>query len=674
MRIIFLVLALSIALTNFSFALAAPRAQTRRDAFEPVACSTFQINDERFECGYVRVPEFHNQPDGAQIKLAVAILPRAGDASQAAGAANAFVVAQGGPGGSALDTFANFFADNYFPALKTLHAERDIVLYDQRGTLYAQPSLTCPEELALTLETLDQVIAPDEMLRREEQAALECRARLTRQGVRLDAYNSFENALDVEDLRRALGYEKFDFYGVSYGTLLALHALRATPDTFRSVILDAVVPAQINPNAQVPASMQRAFQELFNACAQDVECERAFPNLKQKFFETVDALNARPARVPLTDGETGKTYNAALDGDTYMNLLFQFIYNSELIPALPKLIDDAHNGHFDFISVYYPFVVFDRAFASGMYYSVMCAEDADFMVDDLALDGVDAHIAAAQKRDTAAFLQLCKKWAVPQLGARADEPVASNIPTLVLSGNFDPITPPPNGQAAAETLAPSYPYVFPAYGHGALTSGDCPNEMIADFVRDPSRAPNAQCIKETARINFLTPATHILSAPLGALQYALLQAKLQEFVIPLLALFALATVFFVGPLTWLIQRSRKDAAQVKGFARLAPWFAALASGLGTIFLAAWMVAVIVLALSNENVIGLILGLPRAFAPLFALAWLTALSAIALCVGVVLAWARGHFQIALRVYYTLLAAAALALTAWFAGHGMLTIWL
>jgi len=96
--------------------------------------------------------------------------------------------------------------------------------------------------------------------------------------------------------------------------------------------------------------------------------------------------------------------------------------------------------------------------------------------------------------------------------------------------------------------------------------------------------------------------------------------------------------------------------------------------LGTIFLAAWMVAVIVLALSNENVIGLILGLPRAFAPLFALAWLTALSAIALCVGVVLAWARGHFQIALRVYYTLLAAAALALTAWFAGHGMLTIWL
>ncbi|MDL1898399.1 alpha/beta hydrolase, partial [Anaerolineae bacterium CFX7] len=498
MRIIFLVLALSIALTNFSSALAAPRAQTRRDAFEPVACSTFQINDERFECGYVRVPEFHNQPDGAQIKLAVAILPRAGDASQAAGAANAFVVAQGGPGGSALDTFANFFADNYFPALKTLHAERDIVLYDQRGTLYAQPSLTCPEELALTLETLDQVIAPDEMLRREEQAALECRARLTRQGVRLDAYNSFENALDVEDLRRALGYEKFDFYGVSYGTLLALHALRATPDTFRSVILDAVVPAQINPNAQVPASMQRAFQELFNACAQDVECERAFPNLKQKFFETVDALNARPARVPLTDGETGKTYNAALDGDTYMNLLFQFIYNSELIPALPKLIDDAHNGHFDFISVYYPFVVFDRAFASGMYYSVMCAEDADFMVDDLALDGVDAHIAAAQKRDTAAFLQLCKKWAVPQLGARADEPVASNIPTLVLSGNFDPITPPPNGQAAAETLAPSYPYVFPAYGHGALTSGDCPNEMIADFVRDPSRAPNAQCIKETA--------------------------------------------------------------------------------------------------------------------------------------------------------------------------------
>ncbi len=671
MKVILLVLVFFMAWMNFSSAAAAPRAQTRGAAFEPTPCATFKINNAAFECGYVRVPELHSQPDGKQIKLAVAILPRSPGAASASSSENAFVVAQGGPGGSTLDTFANFFADNYFPALKTLRAERDIVLYDQRGTLYAQPSLTCPEELDLTLETLEQEISQDEMLRREEQAALACRARLLDQGVNLDAYNSVENALDIETLRRALGYQKFDFYGISYGTLLALHALRETPDVFRSVILDAVVPAQINPNAAVPASMHRAFEQLFAACAQDIECERAFPNLKQKFYATVDALNAQPARVPLTDGATGKTYNAVLDGDTYMNLLFQFSYNSEIIPALPKMIDDAHAGRFDFVSVYYPLVVFDRAFASGMYYSVMCAEDADFTVDDLALAGVDAHIVAAQKRDLAAFLQLCEKWDVPQLGARADEPVHANVPTLVFSGNFDPITPPPNGRAAAETITPSYVYEFPAYGHGALTSGNCPDEMIVEFVRDPARAPDAQCIRENARVNFLTPATQLLDARLGALQYALLQGKLQEFVIPLLALFVLGTVFLVGPLTWLAQRSRKDAAPAKGFARWAPWFAAAASVLSAIFFAAWLVAVVALALSNENVIGLVLGLPRGLAPLFALTWLASLSAIALCIGVALAWARGTWQAGLRVYYTVLAAAAAALTAWFATHGMLT---
>lgn len=664
-------------LCTVSLADASPRAQTRSDAFEPVPCATFKINNDDFECGYVHVPELHNDPNGKaagvssrEIKLAVAILP----SPNANASRNAFVVAQGGPGGSTLDTFATFFGNEYFPALETLNAERDIVLYDQRGTLYAQPSLTCPEELNLTLETLEQDIPDDEMLRREEQAALECRARLVQAGVNLSAYNSFENARDVEDLRRALGYDQFDFYGISYGTLLALHAMRETPDTIRSVVLDAVVPAQINPNANVPASMHRAFEQLFTTCAQDADCNRAFPNLKQTFYETVDALNKQPARVLLTDGETGITYNAVLDGDTYMNLLFQFIYNSEIIPALPKMIADARAGQFGFISTYYPLVVFDRAFASGMYYSVMCAEDADFTVDDLALDGVDAHIAAAQTRDMAAFLQLCEKWNVPPLGARADEPVTSDIPTLVFSGNFDPITPPPYGEAAAETIEPSYTYVFPAYAHGALTSGNCPNEMIADFVRDPQRAPDAQCIRDVARVTFLTPATHLFSSALGAAQYALLQGKLQEFVVPLLALFALWTVFLIGPLMWLVQRSRKDAPQAKGFARFAPWFAALTAVLGAIFLAVWVVAVIVLALSNENVIGLILGLPNALSPLFVLPLLTVLGALALTASVVLAWARGYFQVALRVYYTMLAVAALALTAWFVAHGMLTVWL
>lgn len=658
-------------LTGANAHASAPR-QTRSAKFEPVSCATFRISGSAFECGYVRVPELHSEPNGRQIKLAVAILPSPNSAPDASVSPDAFVVAQGGPGGSTLDTFANFFQLDYFPALKALNAERDIVLYDQRGTLYAQPNLTCPEELSLTFETIDRDLPAEELLQQQEAAALACRDRLLQEGVHLAAYNSFENALDIEDLRRALGYAQFDFYGISYGTLLALHAMHATPATFRSVILDAVVPPQINPNATVPLTMNRAFEQLFASCAQDADCQRAFPNLKQVFYETVDALNTQPARVNITDRETGKTYNAVLDGDTYLDLLFQFLYNSELIPALPKMIYDAREGRFDLVRVYWPLVAFDRTFASGMYYSVMCAEDADFTVNDLALAGVDEHIAAPEKRDTAAFLQLCQKWNVPPLGEPADAPVQATIPTLVFSGNLDPITPPPFGQIAAETITPSYTYVFPAYGHGALTSGNCPNQMIVDFVRDPTRAPNAQCIREVSRVAFVTPTTYVFSSGVGEIQYAMLQGKIEPLIVPLLLMFVLLTVFLVGPLFWLIRRAQHRPSEASRFARVAPWLAALTGVFGAAFFVALFVLVLVIALSNENTIGLVLGTPRNLAFVFVLPLLAALSALGLLVAVVRAWRRASWAIVPRLYYTLLALTACGLTVWLAANGMLTI--
>jgi hypothetical protein len=191
-KISIFVIALFICCSTTGFAATPP--QTRGDNFEPVPCTNFKITSDEFECGYVRVPLLHAQSNGKQIKLAVAILPGPDVSSR-----DAFVVAQGGPGGSTLDTFAPFFQPGFYPAVQTLRAERDIILYDQRGTLYAQPALTCPEELELTFNTIEQKIPARESNRQYEQAALACRARLLQNGVNLAAYNSIENALDIED-------------------------------------------------------------------------------------------------------------------------------------------------------------------------------------------------------------------------------------------------------------------------------------------------------------------------------------------------------------------------------------------------------------------------------------------------------------------------------------------
>ena len=665
---IFVVGALALLLLIGQVAHAAFPQQSRDSNFKPVACSTFKIKSSEFQCGYVRVPELHAQPNGNQIQLGVAILPSTG----ATPTRDAFVMAQGGPGGSTIDTYSQFLELGYYPSLERLRAQRDIVLYDQRGTLYAQPSLICPEDLENTFQTIEQEIPPEEEIRQSEQASLACRERLLNAGINLAAYNSFENALDIEDVRRALGYDKFDFYGVSYGTLLALHGMRETPDTFRSIILDAVVPAQINPNVTVAESENRAFEQLFAACAADADCNRAYPNLKQVFYAQVDALNKTSSRVKLTDDVTEKTYNAVLDGDTFVDLLFQFIYNSDSIPALPKMIYDARDGHYELLQVMWPLVAFDRTFASGMYFSVMCAEDADFTLNDLALDGVDKHIAQVQTHETGAFLETCQKWEVPQLGANADEPISSNIPTLLFSGQFDPITPPPNAQAAAQTIHPSYSFTFPAFGHGAETSGDCPNQMIVAFVRDPQNPPNAQCIANASRVPFVTPSDYLLSHGLGAIQYAILQGKIEPFIIPLLLCAVLLSVLLIEPLAWLVRLVRKRRAPRQLLGWLAFLFAALAAILATAFAVALVVMVVYLALRNENTLGLIFGAPREFALVFILPLLFAICALALVIVVMLLWRQGEWSRSFRLYYSALALAALGLTVWLAMNGVLTV--
>lgn len=663
-----ILIALALLLLCARAASAAPPPQTRDSTFQSVACSTFKINSNEFQCGYVTVPELHAEPNGKQIKLGVAILPSTGQTPTQ----NAYVMAQGGPGGSTIDTYSQLLQLGLFPSLRDLRAERDIVLYDQRGTLYAQPNLKCPEELDNTFRTIEQIIPYAQQEEQSQAASLACRARLLSQGVNLAAYNSIENALDIKNVRDALGYQQFDYYGVSYGTLLALHGMQETPESFRTVILDSVVPPQINPNTQVAATENRAFEKLFATCAADADCNRAYPNLKQVFYSQVDALNTTPARVPITDNETGITYNSVLDGNTFIDLTFQLSYDSDVIPSLPSMIYHARDGRYTLLQAFQPILTFDRTFASGMYYSVTCAEDANFTIDDLALDGVDPHIAGVQTRETAALLSLCQKWGVPQLGAQANAPVSSVIPTLLFSGEFDPITPPPYAQAAAQTIKPSYPLVFPAYGHGSETSGDCPNQIIVEFITDPRTAPNAQCIASVAQVPFVTPAKYLLSSNDGLMRFQILGGKIQPFILPLICIGVLLSVILVEPVAWVVRLIRKRPTRTK----LAGWLAAISAALAGLTAASFALALfgvlVYLALRNENTTALILGFPRQYGFVYVIPPIYLVFALALILVVALVWIRGEWLLLRRIYYALLALSAFGLTVWLFVNGALTM--
>jgi pimeloyl-ACP methyl ester carboxylesterase len=247
-----------------------------------------------FECGYVTVPEEHANPDGPTIRIPVAILRATGTNPQP----DPLFLAQGGPGGDAFELFSFYLPQS------SLLLDRDLVVINQRGTIYAEPDLRCTEITDGMGEILSLPLAAG--TDRYNELLQACYQRLENEGVNLSAFDSVENAADMEAVRQALGYDDINFYGVSYGTLLGLHFMRDYPDHLRSVILDGVVPTSSNFIASLPDNETRVYAELFNACASDAVCAAAYPNLEARYQAVVDQLNANPKTVTLIDPETGE--------------------------------------------------------------------------------------------------------------------------------------------------------------------------------------------------------------------------------------------------------------------------------------------------------------------------------------------------------------------------------
>src|SRR5205085_3754638 len=187
-----------------------------------------------------------------------------------------------------------------------------------------------------------------------------CRDRLVQAGVNLSAYNTQESAGDLNDLRQALGYPQLNLYGVSYGSLLVLDTLRFYPAAVRSAIIDGVVPPQGNMNVDAPRTIDRAYTQLFKACAADARCNSAYPSLEASLFELVARLNREPARISVVDPNTGRAYPAVLNGDGLLDVLFQAFYISDLIPLLPEVIHRADKGNFAPLEPIVSLLTFDR--------------------------------------------------------------------------------------------------------------------------------------------------------------------------------------------------------------------------------------------------------------------------------------------------------------------------
>ncbi|MFC9834451.1 alpha/beta fold hydrolase [Rhodococcus sp. NPDC127530] len=447
-----------------------------------------------FSCGTLTVPEDRSRPDGRRIELAVTRLAAASPTPRP----DPLVYLTGGPGGPALASAAQVEPLG-------LNRDRDVLFLAQRGTMHSDPFLPCPEidefQSAQTgLSPLDPATAPQGV-----QATRSCRDRVAGGGHDLGAYDTTANAADVADLRVALGLDEWNVYGVSYGTDLALTLLRDHPDGIRSVVLDSVVPTQSNIIEGFWPGAAEGYRALFDACAAQPACAAAYPGLQDEFTGTVNRLAAAPLTVELSGRRV------VLDGYTFANLVIQQSLAPGNYAGLPALIHSTATGDgVPAATALLGTVTPPGLIGYGLTFGVFCGEQTSFTDSE--------QVAATAKRalpdfpdpvlslvpQAARIFDDCDVWDVPASDARVHQPTASDVPTLLLTGSLDAVTPPSRARTAAESLSRSEVLEFPGLGHDVLQSSDCAPAVTVSFLEKPAGGYDTSCLARVQMPAFTT--------------------------------------------------------------------------------------------------------------------------------------------------------------------------
>ncbi len=498
----FLIPLLSVLLAAALTGVAAAQEEAPVPRFEPDACLLPTPEAYTVECGYLVVPEDRANPDSPAIRLALAIF-RSNNPDKAS---DPLVYLEGGPGGSALKITGGSFDQVFAPYARY----RDVILLDQRGVGFSQPALDCPEMYSYLVSSLAGDLTVDEDIAQLMSAVSACGSRLAASGANLSAYNSAASAADLRDLAAVLGYDQINLIGISYGTRLALTVMRDHPEIVRSAVLGGLFPPQVSLAADTPANVNRALSALFAACAADADCAAAYPDLEARFYELVARLNAEPASVKIIDPVAQTPFDALVNGDELYSALSLMLYNANLLPQLPQGIAAAYNGDYSALSNYLLLTLATENFISrGMFLSVQCAEDAAFDPPD----ALEANIAAfpfleSFLRRGGDFADICAVWDSGTADPVENEPVSSDVPALLVSGEYDPVTPPAWGELAAETLPNAVHVVISNASHDALST-DCAVELAVAFLNDPAVELNTSCAAAQGGIAFALPGAEL---------------------------------------------------------------------------------------------------------------------------------------------------------------------
>jgi len=479
-----------------------------RDQFktETIVCpfkGAVQYKAGEISCGLLAVPENREKSRSRTIKLhfvkIAAKKPKDWDTEQKgewAKREDPIVYLTGGPGAQ---------ATGYVKRLKDhgVLAARDLYILEQRGIGYS--SDFCPK-YGLFDPSGANTPDWDAYTRAQMTQAESCFAAARAERIDLSAYNTIENARDVEALRRAQGFDQWNVWGISYGSILGQAYLKQDPAGIRAVVLDAIVPIEPGAHFQrIGRHYQRDLDLLDAACGADPSCARRYSDLQKRFKAAINKVKSQAIEVDAIDQELFPAGKAWFFHDLIGGAPFSAFYEQDNYPTLPALIDaiarrvekDDYKGLRALTAGGAMSGPGGFGISQGMYNAIACNDGwVNYLREAIEEDQRENPELASFFGDAALIDEqaaMCKRYGMAARPAEQYAPVVTDIPAIIANGQMDPITPPPLAQMIVPGFSRGTYVEFPYSGHGPTRSVKCAGDFLTAFFDAPDAAVDKSC-------------------------------------------------------------------------------------------------------------------------------------------------------------------------------------
>ncbi len=494
-------LVLAAAMTALALGASGASGASAADAVQPLRPCRVEGVSTEVQCGSLSRPLDPAKPDGVRIDIGYVVVP----AMARNKLPDPVLLLAGGPGQSATALTATVL-----PRLSRLNYRRDLVFIDQRGTGRSAP-LDCPDPSG---RSLDELLKPGTKVRLLEQ----CRDTLKQRPYGdLRFFTTTIAMQDMDAVRAALGVERWNLVGASYGTRAALEYQRQFPDRVRRTVIDGVAPPDMVLPVSFSQDAQRSLDLVFAACAQAKDCQTRYPALKAEWQALLKSV---PRKVSFTHPLTGQPEEATLTRDGLLGLVRPSLYAPQLAAALPAALHEASLGRFDALAGLASQLgggSRSMRIFEGMHFSVLCAEDAPRIAASTEPPAPDF---GTLDRDL--YARACSAWPRGEVPPAFYTLTPARSPVLITSGGADPATPARHGQRVLEALGNQARHVVvPEAGHGVALTLPCMRDVLFRFIDAPRDADalevDATCATRIPRPPaFLPPTPATIAAAASA--------------------------------------------------------------------------------------------------------------------------------------------------------------